>query len=97
MARKTRKNKSIKRTTAHKGDATPQFNKTGFISLSENKTLEWQLARWSNWNFFRHHLNWTRKQDHAGIDWEFEILGLTLTLNLHDNRHWDYEKDGWEK
>ena len=78
------------------GISVPRFNKTGFFSISTNKTFEWQLARWSHWNFFRHHLKWTRRRDHAGIEWETEILGLTLTLNLYDNRHWDDKRDWWE-
>ncbi len=97
MAKKTLKKRSAKKSQKDKGAFVPGFNRTGFISISETKTFEWQLAHWSNWNFFRHHLNWTRKRDHAGVEWEVEILGLTLTLNLQDNRHWDYEHDRWEE
>ena len=76
--------------------STPQFNKSGFISISENKTFEWQLARWPHRNIFRHRFEWTHKRDHAGVEWEIEILGLTLMLNFKDNRHWDDKLDRWE-
>jgi len=91
-----KKNKSKSGKISH-GLFLPSFNRTGCFSVNDNTTLEWQLSRWPNWNYFRHHLNWTRKRDHAGMEWEIEILGLTLTLNLHDNRHWDYEHDKWEE
>jgi hypothetical protein len=36
------------------------------------------------------------KEDHAGLNFDFGILGWNVKFLIYDNRHWDYENDCWE-
>ena len=41
--------------------------------------------------------SWVLHQCHSGPMLEFGLLGLSVILNLYDQRHWNYEKDRYEK
>lgn len=66
-----------------------------YINLSKNKTLELQSGTWQEWSYFDFRMKWNRRTDHAGFDFNIEILGLYFILTVYDNRHWDYENDRW--
>ncbi len=71
----------------------------GSIRISKNKFFEWQLefSRFNN-DPFELSLRWTSRQDHAGFDFIFSIYKLFwLNINIHDRRHWDYEKNKWQE
>jgi hypothetical protein len=74
----------------------------GYIQLSKNKYFEYQFegpsfTKYSNYKF-EWRLNWTEKQDHAGIVFIFSIKGLFfITCNIYDCRHWNSEKDNWHE
>jgi len=55
--------------------------------VTENKTLEIQANRWENWQWFDIEIKWTRKQDHAGFQFNFQVLGFYFHVWLCDNRH----------
>jgi hypothetical protein len=63
--------------------------------ITENKTLETQLSHWEEWSWFNIEAKWTRKQDHAGFQFNVEILGFYFHIWLCDNRHWDHENNAW--
>jgi len=42
-------------------------------------------------------LSWTRKTDHAGFEFNFNLLWLMIHTAIYDTRHWDYENDEWKK
>jgi hypothetical protein len=66
----------------------------GFISLTKNKTFEYQFDRCHSDTYFRFDINFKRKTDHAGLSFEFSIFKLfTISLSICDNRHWNYEKN----
>lgn len=67
--------------------------------LSEHKSLEIQLAWWDRKDTLgRIEVDAPlRGQDHAGIRIEIGLLGLDLMLNLYDSRHWDYERETWQR
>ena len=44
-------------------------------------------------NIFAH---WNSKTDHAGFVFNITIFGLSLHLNIYDNRHWDFIEDNWK-
>jgi len=70
----------------------------GNIPISKHKSFEYQIE-FDNWNDqpFEFHLSWRRHRDHAGIDLIFSIYKLFwLSLNIHDHRHWNDEKNDWE-
>jgi len=72
--------------------------KWGWLSITKNKTLEYQLE----FDEFCDQplelsIKWTAKQDHAGIVFTFSIYRLFwYQLSLHDNRHWNIDDDRWE-
>ena len=42
-------------------------------------------------------IEWTRKQDYAGLWIEFSILALDFHFKLGDTRRWDHRDDCWEE
>ena len=67
------------------------------FKLIRSKYLELQLGHWYNsGNVFNFEINWTRKCDHAGLDFWFNILGYHIIIGIKDNRHWDEDKNMWE-
>jgi hypothetical protein len=66
-------------------------------TVTENKTLELQFYRYA-YEIFSCDLDlaW-RGSDHAGPNFELNILGRNVKLSLSDNRHWDHDKDTWEE
>lgn len=68
-----------------------------FLKLSEHKTCEIEFYYFSDDLFvFNLDLRW-KGYDHAGPNLEISIFGWTLHIGIYDNRHWDYEKKGWEE
>lgn len=39
-------------------------------------------------SYFTFRLEWTRKQDHAGLNFEFSIWKFYIIFYTYDNRHW---------
>lgn len=35
--------------------------------------------------------------DHAGLMFEFGLLGFSIEFNFYDTRHWDYDNNCWKK
>lgn len=72
-----------------------------YIPISKNKQLEYQLELFGQINddskIFNFKALLNRKKDHAGLFLELEIIKIFwISLSLHDNRHWDYQKDCWK-
>jgi hypothetical protein len=66
-------------------------------TVTENKTLELQFYRYA-YEVFNCDLDLVWKgSDHAGPNFELNILGWNVRLGLIDNRHWDYNRDTWEE
>jgi len=67
-----------------------------FFNIS-HKFWEIQLDRWNDWtSYFDFHLSFTRKTDHAGFRFGFDIIGFSFNLEIYDSRHWNYENNKWE-
>lgn len=49
-----------------------------------------------HWNLFEIYFGLTNHCDHAGLKFNFEILGLCFSFNIYDRRHWNYETNTWE-
>ena len=74
-----------------------RFSKDKSRRLSENKSVEWQVAQWDMVNLFDFDLNliwWGR--DHAGLELMIEVCGLMFNIKIYDPRHCDYMFDKWE-
>lgn len=66
------------------------------LAVSRNKTLEINLVRHFYWLFSVTVDGRWKGEDHAGPELELNLLGFQLSINLRDNRHWDYDQDCWE-
>jgi hypothetical protein len=66
-----------------------------FGTITKNKSWEFEIGRFPEWNWFDFKLKLTRKEDHAGLYKYVEILGFFISFQIYDNRHWNYEKDRW--
>lgn len=62
--------------------------------LTKNKAWEAQAYR-SN-TLIEAGLEFTHRQDHAGLRVEFGIFSFSFTFNIYDTRHWNYSKKQWE-
>lgn len=47
-------------------------------------------------NVIGHSFSWDWKRDHAGLNFDVTLFGVSFAVALYDVRHWDYEKDRWE-
>jgi hypothetical protein len=66
---------------------------SGSITLTKNKSLEYQWGRKLAIDPFQLTFRWTNKGDHAGFRFWFSIFRLFFyELSITDNRHWNYEE-----
>ena len=68
-------------------------------SISTNKSFEFSLLtnQPPDWAWFNCWCSWTKKDDHAGLNFSLEVLGRSIHIGIADNRHWDYANDRWEE
>lgn len=64
--------------------------------LFQNKYFEFQTDFPHDSDYFNIHLKWKKESDHAGISFYFEVFGFSLSAEIYDNRHWNYENNCWE-
>ena len=69
------------------------YNTGGY--LTENKSWEFQIMKTNT--VVDASLCFTTRSDHAGLTLELGLLGFSCHLIIHDNRHWNYENNYWEK
>ncbi len=60
----------------------------------KNKYL--QLGVYLTNNLVNFHMDWSIKEDHAGVMLEFALFGFGASICLYDCRHWDYVNDCWK-
>ena len=68
------------------------WNTSGSIPI-KHKYYEVQIIK--NDNLFRVEFGFTIKEDHAGVNLEFGILGYEIHFTIYDHRHWNYKEDRW--
>ena len=79
------------------GKSEKWYHVAGFLQLSKNKGVEWEISLQSPiYDFFEFALRWDRKVDHAGLHFRFGVLWFEFTWDLYDFRHWNYDTDAWE-
>ena len=57
--------------------------------------MEFSLER-DYYTYFNFNINITRKTDHNGIYFNFDLFYFNSSIRIYDSRHWDYEKDQYE-
>jgi len=61
--------------------------------VSTHKAFEFQFMKTSDVIVFEFHA--TTNQDHAGLYLEIGLAGFSVTFQLYDTRHWDYNNSKW--
>lgn len=62
--------------------------------ITKNKTWEIEILKTDH--LVRFEFRYTIRQDHAGLDFGFGLLGWEFHTSIHDSRHWNYENKCWE-
>lgn len=65
------------------------------VLISKNKTFSYECEWVGILSLISFSFTWRWRQDHAGVDLQFTLLGLSHTVQFYDNRHWDYETNNW--
>jgi len=76
-----------------------EFNycKSGYFK-KPNKYWELQVTNAFEGPYFNFSINWTRKQDHAGLTILFECFSFMFDWKVfYDIRHWDWVNNCYEK
>jgi hypothetical protein len=55
------------------------------------KTKFWEVQLLKSNTVIGTDVEWTVRQDHAGVRLVLGLLGYELDMNIYDNRHWNYE------
>jgi len=61
------------------------------------KNKYWEIQIIKNDNLLRVEFEYSIQQDHAGVNLELGLVGYEIHFTVYDNRHWNYEKNCWEK
>jgi hypothetical protein len=62
--------------------------------ITRNKNFECELL-YSNDHWFLFQLSWTKKHDHAGLEFQIGLFGFSFAFKIYDSRHWDYKENSW--
>jgi hypothetical protein len=71
------------------------FNRHG--NISKNKGWEIEIGKWAAYDIIdiRLDLSW-KGSDHAGPNFEINVIGYMFKIAINDSRHWDFETGKWE-
>ena len=58
--------------------------------ITQHKSWEFQIMKTNT--IFEVSLRFTTSGDHAGLNVGCGLLGFSVVMTIHDNRHWDYKK-----
>jgi hypothetical protein len=64
------------------------------FSVTQHKNIELQVYKSSV--IAEITLDFTTRQDHAGLRIEIGLMGYNCIFNLHDTRHWSRGKGQWD-
>lgn len=62
--------------------------------ITTNTAIEANIYRTAT--IIRLTLEYSIRQDHAGLRIEFGLFGYDYELQIYDTRHWNYKKKAWE-
>ena len=63
-----------------------------------HKCLEVGFQRWHDGaGGFDVYWRFRTRGDHAGLTFYVEFFGWLFEFNVHDDRHWDWDKNRWQK
>lgn len=65
------------------------YNKSGGTPF---KHKFWEIQIMQDDELFRIEVEWSIRQDHAGLRLELGLLGYKAAFTFYDSRHWNYEE-----
>lgn len=69
------------------------FCRSGLIS--KHKAWEFEVTRYS-YDVAKIYFEWSARCDHAGPKAEISLLGYSVSFQIYDTRHWNYDNNCWE-
>ena len=69
------------------------FNRSGMIS--KYKAWEFECVRHSI-GVVKISVQWSARCDHAGPRLDLSLVGYSVSFQIYDIRHWDYQNKCWE-
>lgn len=78
----------------------PWSNKFETVYFSSGKTpiknKFWEIQIMKTDDIVAFDFRVSARTDHAGLDLWLGLLGYSINLNFYDNRHWDFEENGYK-
>jgi len=68
------------------------WNRSGLIT---NHTA-WEVELCVVKTLIGFEINYTRRQDHAGLTVALAVFGRNISFQIYDTRHWNPETGAWE-
>ena len=79
-------------------DRWDYFRNLGCISGNLTRFKAWELEHtYYSPLLFDSELRWTRKIDHAGLEFGIGLLGYGINFRIYDTRHWNDFDNCWEE
>jgi hypothetical protein len=80
--------------------SNPFSNRFGGVYEKFGKTWMphkfWEFNIYKDNSIFKGSFKFSIREDHAGFEFDFGLLGWSVEYRFYDSRHWNYENDCWE-
>ena len=68
------------------------WNRSGLIT----NHMAWEVELCVVKTLIGFEINYTRRQDHAGLTVELTLFGRSISFQIYDTRHWNHKTGAWE-
>jgi hypothetical protein len=68
------------------------WNRSGLIT----NHMAWEVELCVVKTLVGFEINYTRRQDHAGLTVELILFGRSISFQIYDTRHWNRKTGAWE-
>ena len=68
------------------------WNRSGLIT----NHMAWEAELCVTKTLIGFEINYTRRQDHAGLTVALALFGRSMLFQIYDTRHWNSETGAWE-
>ena len=68
------------------------WNRSGLIT----NHMAWEAEILQTRQLIGFEINYTRREDHAGLTLELALFGRSISFQIYDTRHWNPETGTWE-
>lgn len=58
--------------------------------------MAWEVEVLQTRQLIGFEINYTRRQDHAGLTVEIALFGRSISFQIYDTRHWNHKTGAWE-